>query len=147
MGNTVSGLFGNDEEEQASSVPTTKEDCVSSGEKLVYWDEGECKVVDNALIAKLNACNKSGSHFDFTDMACKSNLTIVPRCGEGKYWHEQEGETGKCLSREELCKFKSVELAEGFAGRKYAAVHNEGAMLVYVLIIAMGLAYIQHRRK
>lgn len=118
MGNTVSGLFGADKSEVVG-LPETKELCLALEDKVVYWDNGTCKDVDKGVIAKLNACNKSGSHFDFTDMACKSNLDIVPRCDNGKYWHKAEGELGKCVSREELCKFKDVTL-EGFSSSPWS---------------------------
>ena len=150
---TITGWFGgggDDENSEGNSLfPDTKDGCNSYGEKLVYWDPdaGECKPVDNTLIAKLNACNKSGSHFDFTDKSCKSNLGIVPRCGEGNYYHEQEGELGKCISREDLCKFKSVELAEGFTGhRKYAKVYNEGSILLYTMLIVLILMFLRKKR-
>jgi hypothetical protein len=151
---SITGWFGggtDDSETAGAGLPDTKEGCAAFGEKLVYWDSGsgsgECKAADNALIAKLNACNRSGSHFDFTANECKSNLSVAPRCGEGRYFHEEDGELGKCISREDLCKFKSVELSEGFAGQR-ARVYNEGAIFFYLAIaLALGMVYMRQRQR
>ena len=136
MGN----IFGK-EEEVVVGLPETKELCLALESELVYWDNGKCKNVDKGVITKLNACNKSGSHFDFTDNACKSNLDVVPRCKDGGYWHKTEGELGKCVSREELCKFKDVTL-EGFS-----AVETTRPWLFYFIIIVMGLYCMRRKKK